>query len=126
MEKDDDKVLTFCHLAVAAIIFMITGRALDALGVSTGWSDRYEQWYGTVNTVLSIILAMAVVWYVRSKADWREYHLAAIAELRKVKWPSFDETKKMTRIVVVVVGIFGLVVAAFDYFWAWCLSYVLL
>jgi len=38
--------------------------------------------------------------------------------MHKVSWPSWDDTKRMTTIVCVVVFVFAVILAIFDYAWA--------
>jgi preprotein translocase SecE subunit len=124
MEKDDATLLTYCHFALAGLLFYVFRQAFLSVGLQSGLSDKYSQW-GLAGVVLAIAFGVGATWYTRSRGDWREYHLGTIAELRKVKWPTFVDTKKMTGIVVIVVGIFAVIVAAFDYVWSYVLSKIL-
>ena len=40
-------------------------------------------------------------------------------ELRKVTWPSFDELKKATTVIVIFVTILGLAIGLMDSFFQW-------
>jgi preprotein translocase subunit SecE len=61
---------------------------------------------------------VAAAFYLGSNKERHEYFLAAIGELRKVTWPSMPDTRRMTLIVCVVVGIFAVILAIFDFVWA--------
>ncbi len=49
-----------------------------------------------------------------------------IAELRKVTWPSREETWYLTVVVLVVAGIAGLFLGAVDIFFNWLINHTLL
>jgi len=40
-------------------------------------------------------------------------------ELRKVTWPTFDELKKATTVIVIFVTVLGLVIGLMDSFFQW-------
>jgi len=40
-------------------------------------------------------------------------------ELRKVTWPTFDELKKATTVIVIFVSILGIVIGLMDSFFQW-------
>lgn len=47
------------------------------------------------------------------------YFKAAISEMRKVKWPTREETMRLTRLVLIVTVIFSIVLGALDVFYGW-------
>jgi preprotein translocase SecE subunit len=117
MPKDDSTWLNICYVAVAAFSAYVFFAAIETVGIETGWRERYFEWYPMVGTLSSLVLgAVAAVW-LRWNSERHEYFLSAIAELRKVSWPSVEDTKKMTIIVVVVCGVFAVILAVFDIVW---------
>ena len=54
-----------------------------------------------------------LVFGLKSDKERDEYFLQAIAELRKVTWPSVAETKQKTIVVCVVVGVFAVILCGF-------------
>lgn len=125
MSKDDATWLRIAYVVFAGIIAFTLWKASETVGVQTGWVDRYSEFYAPVSSLLSVVLgALIVVWMAREK-ERHEYFLAAIGELRKVSWPSMPDTRRMTIVVCVVVGIFALILALFDFTWARILGWIL-
>lgn len=118
MNKDDSYWLRVAYLAFALLVAFTTWKAAGTLGVNTGWSDRFEDWYPTASAVASVVIAIGATFYLVSSKDRQEYFLAAIGELRKVQWPTALDTRRMTTVVVIVVGIFAVILAIFDFIWA--------
>ena len=118
MNKDDSYWLKVAYVLFAAIAGYTMYKATGTIGVQTGWSDRYDEWYQPAATALSVVFALVAVWFLVQNKERHAYFLAAIGELRKVSWPSLLDTRRMTLIVCVVVGIFAAILAVFDLIWA--------
>jgi preprotein translocase subunit SecE len=71
------------------------------------------------------VLGGLSLWLLRRSKERNEYFLDAIGELRKVSWPSSADTKRLTMVVCVVVGIFSVILMVFDIVWAAMLKYLL-
>ena len=125
MGKDDKTWLNLSYLALGLLVYFVSMLAVEAVGVHYGWVERYDSWYPVVSKVSAILIGACLPLYIYSQENQREYHLSIIAELRKVKWPSFDDTKKMTIIVVVVVAIFAVILSVFDFLWTKILQMIL-
>lgn len=125
MKKDDLTWLRVCYAIFAIIIGYTSSKLFNTLGIETGWSERYDDWYPFVSSLASILCGiLTIVWILRKKEN-KEYHLAAVSELRKVSWPTFLDTRKMTIVVCVVVGVFSAILALFDMAWSNLLGLVL-
>lgn len=125
MGKDDVTWLNICYVIVAIIVAFVGFKFIATVGIQFGWTDRYDEWFPTVNNVGGIALGAAAALWLRASSLRREYHESAIAEVRKVTWPSLEDTKKMTLIVAVVVTIFSIILAAFDILWSKVLQFIL-
>lgn len=125
MPKDDNFWLNVGYIATAALFSYVLWLAAETIGIQTGWLERFDEWYNPVAGGVSVILGVAVVAYFRTSKEKNEYFLSAIAELRKVSWPSLDDTRRMTIIVCVVVAIFAVILSVFDIFWAKVLKYII-
>jgi len=125
MPKDDAFWLSVGYIAAAAIFAYVMWLALETLGVQTGWVERYEEWYNPASIALSLLVGVVAVLYLRSSAERQEYFLSSIAEVRKVSWPSLEDTRKMTIIVCVVVAVFSAILAVFDVVWAGILKKII-
>ena len=63
----------------------------------------------TLTTLLAFAMAVGLMFWLYSKEDYRSYLTEVVIELKKVSWPSFEETKRST----LIVGIFTVVVSLF-------------
>lgn len=45
----------------------------------------------------------------------RRYIAEVVAELRKVTWPTREEAKRLTKMVLIIAGAIGLILGTFDY-----------
>ena len=118
MSKDDSTLLNFAYIAFAAAIAFVCYQTVLSLGVRTNWVEKYDTWFSYANIGLAILVGMGSTWALRANAERHEFFLSAIAELRKVTWPSSEDTRKMTMVVCVVVVIFAMIVGVFDLAWA--------
>ena len=125
MGKDDSTWLNISYLIVAGIFAFVGYKALYTVGLQFGWSERYDSWYPLFSRIFALIIGAAGALGVRASQERREYHLAAIGEIRKVTWPSMPDTKRMTVVVVVVVSIFAVILAVFDIAWSKVLQLIL-
>lgn len=122
MTKSDATWLRYCYVALGAIATYVFYQAIYSIGVQTMWVERYDQFFPMINSILSVVLGGGSILFVIRDEARREYHLSVIGEVRRVRWPTLDNTKKMTMIVVVVVAIFSVILALFDSVWLWVLK----
>ncbi len=122
MQKDDSYWLKVVYVVFTALVFYVTTQAINTIGIRTGWIDRYDYVFKFATPVGSIVVALAAVFFLAADKKRNEYFLASIGELRKVSWPSLTDTRRMTLIVCVVVGVFSAILAVFDLVWAKALS----
>ena len=45
----------------------------------------------------------------------RRYIAEVVAELKKVTWPTREEAKRLTKMVLIIAGAIGLILGTFDY-----------
>ncbi len=124
MSKDDAAWVNVAYVVFFLLSSFVLFKALETLGVQTGWSERFE-WYGPAQVGLGLLFGGALTALLRKDHERHEYFLASIGEMRKVTWPSWPDTKRMTIVVCVVVGIFAVIVSIFDLFWAKALKLLL-
>lgn len=117
MSKDDATWLNIAYICFLAISAYVAYKALETIGIQTGWLERYE-WYTIAAPLVGILIGAVLTVVLRSNSERQEYLLSSIAELRKVSWPTWPDTKRMTLIVCVVVGVFAVIVSVFDVIWA--------
>ena len=124
MSKDDAAWVNVAYVVFFLLSSFVFFKAFETVGVQTGWSERFE-WYGPAQVGLGLLLGGVGTALLRKDGERHEYFLASIGELRKVTWPSWPDTKRMTIVVCVVVGIFAVIVSIFDLFWAKALKLLL-
>ena len=95
------------------------------IGLRAGWLERYEASFNIGSVVVAIILGGLVTWLIVREQERHDYLLASVGELRKVHWPDWEHTKKLTMIVCVVVAIFSVILTVFDMAWAKILKLLL-
>ena len=125
MGKDDATWLNISYVAFGMVVAYVGFQAIQALGVQLGWAERYDEWFPTANNIGAIIFGAGITFWIRSEEARREYHLASIGEIKKVTWPSAEDTKKMTIVVAIVVAIFAVILAVFDVFWSKFLQWII-
>ena len=89
---------------------------IAAVGVYVFYA--FTQWPGVVRgllVALSFILAFVVLGFTEKGLVARGFFSDSLFELRKVVWPTREETYKITAMVLVVVVIISLILAAFDW-----------
>jgi len=122
MSKSDAAWLGYCYVALGLIATYIFYQAIYTVGVQTMWVERYDEFFPMVNSVLAVAFGGSSVFLFSRNNERREYHLSVIGEVRKVRWPTLQNTRQMTLIVVVVVAIFAAILAVFDSVWLWALK----
>jgi preprotein translocase SecE subunit len=125
MQKDDATWLRTAYAVTTLVVGFVFWKAFMFTGLKTGWLERYEAGFNVGSVALSGVLSLLCVWLLTSNHDRHEYFLAAIGELRKVHWPTWENTKKLTWIVVIVVAIFSAILTVFDLAWAKILKLLL-
>jgi preprotein translocase SecE subunit len=121
MSKDDATWLNVAYVCFLVLTGFFAYKAAELVGVQLGWSERFE-WYTYVGLLAGIVVGFAATWYLKRDQERHDYLLSAIAELRKVTWPSWNDTKRMTIVVCIVCGIFAVIVGVFDVLWAKALN----
>jgi preprotein translocase subunit SecE len=72
--------------------------------------------YTTVGITLGVLAAVfAVLWYTGNLARLRTYVLETREELRKCTWPTLEELKGSTVVVIISIALLGTFTVAVDY-----------
>lgn len=125
MAKDDAWWLRTFYILFVLFASFVSWKFVQTIGVNTNWMERYDDWWGTGAFVVSCAMGAAATTFLAGNKDRNEYLLASIGELRKVTWPSMVDTRRMTLIVCIVVGVFAVILAIFDFAWAKVLGLLL-
>ncbi|MEZ4741982.1 MAG: preprotein translocase subunit SecE [Bdellovibrionota bacterium] len=125
MDKDDSFWVNTVYIALAVIAGYVGYQAINTVGVQMSLIERYDSWFPMVNNIGAVVFGAAIILWFRSDKQRRDYHLASVAEARKVTWPSLPDTKRMTIVVVVVVAVFAVILGVFDLVWSWALKLII-
>ena len=125
MEKDDLTWLNIFYTSLAFVSAYIIWLLIQQISLEINLEERLGDYFGFSSVTLATLLGLGVVFFVRGKQERNEFLLNSIAELRKVSWPSGPDTKTMTIIVCIVVGIFSVILGVFDIVWAKLLNWLL-
>ena len=125
MTKDDATWLRVGYIIFALIMGFLGFKAAYTLSIQMEWQERYFDWIEYAQYGFAFLVAFASYFYITGNKERHDYFLASIGELRKITWPTFDDTKRMTAIVVVVVAIFSMILWVFDMIWSKSLGLIL-
>ncbi|MFY2762445.1 preprotein translocase subunit SecE [Arenimonas sp. MALMAid1274] len=78
----------------------------------------FAQWPGPVRALLAlagVLAAAAVMAFTAKGRQTREFASESMFELRKVVWPTTQETRRITGVILVVVIIVSLILSGFDF-----------
>ncbi len=80
----------------------------------------------TLATVIALAMAAGLTLWAYNRLDYRSYLTEVVLEMAKVTWPSWEETKRATLVVIM----FTLVASAFifiaDKFWQYVTDFLLI
>jgi preprotein translocase subunit SecE len=77
----------------------------------------FSQWPGPVRGLVAaagVVAAAAVMALTAKGRQVREFASESLFELRKVVWPTTQETRKITGVILIVVVIVSLILSGFD------------
>lgn len=125
MAKDDNFWLNAFYIVFTLIMAYLGFQLVNTLGVQFNWVERYDTWFPLANNISALVIGIASTLFLKSDSERVEYYLASIAEMRKVAWPTYEDTKRMTVVVVIVVLIFAVILGVFDFAWSNILKQIL-
>ena len=104
----------------------LTAAILIAVAGVAGYYVLASQptWLRWIAVVVSLVLAAVVVGFSRYGSEFRRFVELARIELRKVVWPTRQETLQTTVVVFVFVAIAGVFFWALDLVLAWATKFL--
>ncbi|MFY8205840.1 MAG: preprotein translocase subunit SecE [Arenimonas sp.] len=111
-------VLDYGKYAVALLI--------AAAGVAVFY--MMPQWSGVIRGLLVAVgfgLALVVFGLTAKGREAREFFSDSLFELRKVVWPTREESYRITGMVLVVVLLISLILSGFDFVISWLIKLLL-
>jgi preprotein translocase SecE subunit len=123
--KDNKAWLNICYAIFAILVGYVCNKTVLLVGSRFGWVERYDEWYPIVSIVASMLFGGYLVYWLNSSKERSEYYLNTVEEVTKVRWPTMPDVKRMTIVVVIVVGIFSVILSVFDIAWTKSLQLLL-
>lgn len=80
----------------------------------------------TLTNVIATVLAFALTVYLYRREDYRTYLSEVMLELKKVTWPSWDETKRGTMVVILFAFVLSAFIWGSDQLWKYATDLLLL
>ena len=104
--------------------------ALALLIAAAGIAVFYlmPQWSGVIRGLLVAVgfgLALAVFGLTAKGRESREFLSDSLFELRKVVWPTREESYRVTGMVLIVVILISLILSGFDFVISWLIKLLL-
>ncbi len=110
----------------ADIARYVLGVALVVAGiVGYYWFSQWAVPLRALLVVAGIAAALVVVVGTAKGRQTRDFFSESMFELRKVVWPTRQEAMRITGVILIVVIIFSLVLAAFDWVVAYAIQLLL-
>lgn len=116
--QDNQRYVVFSFLVLGVFVWITLGKLLGAVAYAANVPD--PQVLGGINlsSALGFGLSALGAGYLFRHARARAFTNEVFAELRKVTWPSKNETRSATVVVLVTTAIISLILGVFDFVWA--------
>jgi preprotein translocase subunit SecE len=115
------KWVNLVFACVAILSFIVFDKALEWIWAVWGQSLPVDhQIIGsslTLTTLLGLGMAVGLTLYLYRKPGTFSYMSEVVAELQRVTWPTMDETKRSTLVVIVFTILLSAYLAVFDWVW---------
>jgi preprotein translocase subunit SecE len=88
----------------------------------------FSQWPGPVRGLVAaagVVLGAVVMAFTAKGRQTKEFVSESLFELRKVVWPTRQETLRITGVILVVVVIVSLILSGFDFVISWLIRLLL-
>ncbi len=113
------KWVNLIYTSIAFLAYVVFSKALQLLFTNvdqltdTSLIGRYV----TVTTLIAAGLSIALTAWMYRKSEIYAYISEVVVELRKVQWPTMDETRRSTLVVIVFTILLSSFLAFFDQVW---------
>jgi len=114
VEQSGSSAADTAKLALALVI-------LAAGVVSYYWYNELPGWQRLLMLLGGIVLGGAVGYFTHSGHALRDFFSEAVFELRKVVWPTRQETIQTTLVIMFVVILLSILLGAIDLFLNWAI-----
>jgi preprotein translocase SecE subunit len=115
--EDLGKYVSLIYLAIGVLLAWVLYRATRELFLWTEIADAALVGGITTSVVAGVVLSAGVTAYLWKREDLRVFLGEVVEELSRVTWPTGNETRSSTIVVVVVAILASALVAVADYVW---------
>lgn len=122
------KWVNVIFVCVAMISFVVFNKSLEWLWSSVeGLTNQslLGSTYITTTSIIATALAAAFTFWLYRRPGTFSYLGEVVVELDKVTWPTLDETKRSTLIVIVFTVLLSSYLAVFDQIWKWVTDFII-
>ena len=99
--------------------FVLAVLVLAAGVVGYYWFNELEGWQRLLILIGGLVLGGAIGFFTRAGHALRDFLVESQFELRKVVWPTRQETMQTTLVIIVVVIILSILLGLIDVFLKW-------
>ncbi len=117
MQKDDRTWLNICLVCLVLIVSLLFWKAISFATFKLLPAYTTELWFSPLVILASVGLGLAATYALYHDSNREEFLLGSVSEVRKVSWPTWEVTRKLTMIVCIVVAFFAVVLFIFDGIW---------
>ena len=125
MQKDDRTWLNICLVCLVLIASLLFWKAISFATFKLLPAYTNEIWFNPLVILASVMFGIGVTYVLQHDANRGEFLLGSVTEVRRVSWPTWEVTRKLTMIVCVVVAFFSCVLFVFDGIWGRILHFLL-
>ena len=118
---DVSRLVNLIYVGIAILTFVITDKALLWLwnGVDALRHVSIIGSYVTLTTLIALGLTVGLLFYLYRRKDIYGFLSEVVIELKKVTWPSWNETKRSTLIVIVFTVMLSVFLWGSDQIWSY-------
>jgi preprotein translocase subunit SecE len=111
------RILGFCYVAASVLLFLIMNRFMDWL-IATVRIENIALGPLTFTSVAALVITVAAVFGTWNYPKVHTFLMEVIDEVSKVVWPTRQETRDSTMVVIVFVFVIASILGSFDLVWA--------
>lgn len=115
---ENQRIVTLLFIIGGVLIGIFCRSAISALLVAQAWEDPIVAGLATTSTVVGIVGGIVGFFILLRNAQALAFTDSVVAEMRKVAWPTKEETVNNATIVVGSALFFAILLAVYDFIWA--------
>ena len=114
----NQRIVSFAYFFAAIMMVYVFGDLLTQLWAQMRWTSQMFGSQLRAPWMVSIGIVAVVMLLVLRHERVNPFLLEVVAELKEVSWPTWEQVKSHTRVVIVFVLIIATILGGFDMVWA--------